>query len=96
MWDFYRTWFSIKNYEDFFTRAIGIQRGSKGFLYGFYMDFYVESLGNRWESRGCLKGFCRSFYKDVMGISVRILWGFNERISILMSTRIQWYSTGIL
>ena len=46
------------------------------------MDFYVESLGNQWESRGCLKGFCRSFYKDVMGMSVRILWGFNEMISI--------------
>ena len=69
-------------YEDFYTRAIGIQGGCKGFLYGLYMDFYVESLGQQWESRGCLKGFCRSFYKDVMGIDVRIPWGFNEIISI--------------
>ena len=69
---------------------LGFKRGSKGFLYGFYMDFYVESLRNQWESRGCLKGFCRSFYKDVMDISVRILWGSNEIISMGMSTRIQW------
>ena len=76
--DFYRTWFSIRFYEDFYTRAIGIQRGSKGFLYGFYMDVYVESLRNQKESRGFLKGFYRSFYKDVMGISVRILLSSNE------------------
>ena len=74
--------FLYELYEDFYNCSIGIQRSSKGFLYGFYMDFYVESLGNQWESRGCLKGFCRSFYKDVMGISVRILWGFNEIISL--------------
>jgi len=60
------------------------------------MDVYVEFLGNQWESRGCLKGFCRSFYKDVMGIAVRTLWGFNEIISIWMSTGSRWYSKGIL
>ena len=49
---------------------------------GILKDFYVEPLGQQWESRGCLKGFCRSFSKDVMGISVRILWGFNEIIPI--------------
>ena len=69
-------------YNDFYNRSIVIQRGSKGFLYGFYMDFYVESLGNQWESRRFLKGFYRSFYQDAMGISVRILWGFNEIIVI--------------
>jgi len=56
--------------------------GSKGFLYGFYMDFYLEYLGDQWESKGFLKGSYRSCYKDAMGISVRMLWGFNEIISI--------------
>ena len=60
------------------------------------MDSYVESLGNQWESRGFLKGLYMSFYKDAMGSAVRILWGFNEIISISMSTAIQWYPKGIL
>ena len=60
---------------------MGIQKGSKEFVYGFYMDFHVESRGNQWKFRGFLKGFYMSFYKDAMGISVRILWGFNEIIS---------------
>jgi len=46
------------------------------------MDFYVESLGNQWESRRFLNVFDGSFFKDPMGIAVRILWGFNEIISI--------------
>ena len=60
------------------------------------MDLYVEFLENQWESRGFLEEFYMSFYKDAMGISVRILWGFNEIISIWMSARIQWYYKGIL
>ena len=69
-------------YEDLYNGYTAIQRGFKGSLYGFDMDFYVEFLKKQWESRGCLKGFCRSFYKDVMGVSVRFLWGSNEIISI--------------
>ena len=42
------------------------------------------------------EGILWMFYESSIGISVRILWGFNEIISIWISTMIQWYSKGVL
>ena len=43
-----------------------------------------------------LMGFYGCSMKGSIGVSVGIRWGFNEIISIWISTMIQWFSKGVL
>ena len=56
----------------------------------------MKSLGSQSESIEFLKGFYGCSMKGSIGISVGIRWGFNEIISIWISTMIQWYPKGVL